>query len=174
MWWITAGLAAVLVGVTAGAESLKNGDFEAESLEPWQVFQSEGATARSELVGQPRVLSLRGEGPAKSFVGIFQTVPEIRPGERYRFTILTKVVEAGKGRGQISVEWFDAEQRELARAWGPTWPLDETDRVWQEQSMRATAPAEAVAARVVVTLFIGDEPGATGVVQLDEATFSGP
>lgn len=160
-----------VVATVARAE-LVNGDFEAPTLEPWTVFQSEGVTLRHELTGQPQVLRLQANGGAKGYAGVFQTQPA-QAGQRYQFTVLTKVTEAGAGRGQISLEWR-TDDRELGRVWGPSWPLTETDRVWQEQFVRGTAPEGATQVRVVVTLFLGDEAGTSGVCLVDDATLTKP
>lgn len=113
-----------------------------------------------------------GQRRGKRVCGVFQTQPA-QAGQRYQFTVLTKVTEAGAGRGQISLEWR-TDDRELGRVWGPSWPLTETDRVWQEQFVRGTAPEGATQVRVVVTLFLGDEAGTSGVCLVDDATLTKP
>ncbi|MCS7048506.1 MAG: hypothetical protein NZ483_04335 [Verrucomicrobiae bacterium] len=163
----------LVVAAAAASADLVNGDFEAPALEPWVVFQSEGVTPRMELTGQPQVLKMQASGPAKGFAGVYQTQPA-RAGQRYQFTVLTKVTETGVGRGQISLEWLSDDNREIGRVWGPHWPLNETDRVWQEHFVRGTAPEGATQLRVVVTLFFDDEAGATGVVLVDDATLTKP
>lgn len=73
------------------------------------------------------------------------------------------------GRGQLSIEWKNERDEEVARSWGPDWGHLLPAGVWHAFSMTATAPEDATSAAFVITQFGSQDAADLGIFYVDEA-----
>ena len=189
---IACALSAVLVfaGVSQAEDKLVNADFEAPTIKAdlqsatigpdgWTVFSSTGGnkitmTSKQALSGKQSV-RFEAQESKDSYQGIYQVI-SVTSGQRYEFRVQARNdVDAplkSSTRGQISIEWKNADGNEIDRVWGPDWggslPADQ----WKKFEVSGIAPAGAVKAHFVVTQHDGAESGAAGAFMIDSAAVS--
>lgn len=173
---------AVAVGVTALAVAADSGEanlaanasFETpmakattnsndfENLpENWEVFSSHqlaGALGRDVARSGEQSVRIHAQGKRGGNGGIYQQI-DVEGDREYTFTadLLNDNMDPIKGSayGELSIEWQDADGMELDRVRSKPWGPALSSTQWEKFEVKARAPSNAKAARVVVTLFDG-------------------
>jgi hypothetical protein len=184
--WTAAALAVGLGFSTIAEEAddgniLRNGGFEltAEGTQgypdTWGTFTSHKdnialmqGSSREGI--QALLLSAQGEGKAN--VGVFQRVP-VAAGKKYTFAafLMNDPTNSLKGSayGELSIEWKDAEDGEIARVRSKSFGPGLSKKNWERNMVEGKAPAGANFCNVVITLY--DGPSASkGSVLVDNAS----
>ncbi len=148
---------------------LLNGDFSIPLDGNWTIFGNQTRWDGSD--GGRMVFNCTGQ--AGSAGGVWQMLSVV-PKQVYVFRVDALPLENfGGARGQLSIEWKNAAGEEIERSWGPSWddPIVFNSRPRQE--MTATAPADAMTASFVITIFEGDS-GGKGAFTIDNVEVLSP
>lgn len=171
----------------AGGNLLLNDGFESPSAGAskesdtdaanWTVFSSVNGSEKVGLSAVARTgkqaARVTAQGVVDSYQGLFQAI-SVTPGTSYHFSLFVRNDKShplkGTARGQVSIEWKDAHDAEIERAWGPTWGVSLSSTDWVRFDMTVKAPANAAKAHFVVTQFDGKDADSGGSFLLDDAT----
>jgi len=166
-------------GLAADDNLLKNGNFEKRQSQSlpmgWQAFSSDknhwyGTFSREDASTGSSSVSFLNSDKKVDYQGIFQPV-RVKPGQRFEFSVYVANDPdhplSGLSHGQLSIEWFDAQGKELDRSWSQAWGTHTSQEKWVKYAMVGTAPAKAVQGNFVITFFSGGET--TGGFVLDDA-----
>jgi len=182
----------VCVSAVFGGENiLENSDFEEPVLanegfsalmpDHWEYFVSEGGVWKSGLTTKPafsgkQSLRMSAQGKKQGVGGLLQVV-DVKPHKNYTFKVHVINDEddrmQGTTRGQISIEWLDADAHEVGRSLGPEWSKSLSRTTWKEKKVTAKSPTDAALAKFVVTIFDGYKPGPGGAFFIDDITVKG-
>jgi hypothetical protein len=182
--------AAMLVGIgnaCAAPNLLVNEGFESPSIgassesdtnpADWTVFSS---ITSGEKVGLSAAVNRSGsqsaritsQGAIESYQGLYQSI-SASVGTSYTFSVYVRNGKTnplkGPARGQITIEWRDAHDTEIARTWGPDWGVSLFSAHWVKFDMTAKAPPNTARARFVIVQFDGKTGGGGGSFLLDDA-----
>ncbi len=148
------------------APVLKNPGFEADDLGGWHAMPNppEGVVlgpAETQPRGGKRSLKLAGPEGVNPWVA--QGLADLVPHATYLLTGYARRGE-GTGRAAVKLEFYDADNKYLAGYYGLE-PAG-TDGNWAQVSVRASAPANAAKAAVILRL-LGE-----GAVYFDDVNFA--
>jgi hypothetical protein len=163
--WVFAMLACLAGSAWADDNLVKNGDFEKKqgrSLPQfWSAFSTDknrwyGTISREDASKGSSSLVFLNTETRPEYQGIYQEV-RVRPGQQFEFSVYVANNPdqplRGSSRGQLSIEWFDAQKKEIARDWSQSWGAHVSGEKWVKFSMGGTAPPKAVQGHFVITLF---------------------
>jgi len=160
--------------------SIVSGEDVGEGLHPtgWFVFSSvpevniQVTDARKKQGMQSCIMKTQKEEGA--YEGIAQRF-SATPGHHYTFVIYAmnnhQDAMAGDAYGQISLEWQDAEGKEISREYGPSWSHNLPFNRWQKFMITATAPENTAIGVAVITLQSKNSNG-NGAFFVDDGQFS--
>lgn len=166
-------------GRAADPNLLKNGNFE-KHMSPnlpsaWQAFSSEknhwyGTFSHEDASTGSSSVSFLNPDKKVDHQGLFQTV-RVKAGQRFEFSVYVANNPdqplGGLSHGQLSIEWVDAQGKELDRSWSQAWGSHASMEKWVRYAMVGTAPAKAVQGNFVITLF--SEGETAGGFVIDDA-----
>ncbi len=183
-------LLALWLGAPVGAahaeeQLLENRYFAAPALEAgqrnvmpedWMTFSSDNQVqihlTRDRAKEGEQSVRFAASGTANTFQGMSQ-VAAVEAGSSYEFAVHVYLAreeeDRGSLRGQLSVEWLNAQDEEVARSWGPVWTDEDSPGFWQEFSLTAEAPEGAVNGRFVITQFDTGDAERPGIFHVDDA-----
>ena len=184
--WIRCGLL-VLTAILASpalalddSSYLTNGGFEVASAEDpvipagWIFFSSKSKTielSQETVMAGSNCLKMSVQGVKNAGLGIAQIIP-VESGTTYSFHAFVKNCKEnplGKGaRGVLSIEWKNAQGKEIARKSSPEWSMSLSRLRWESFGVTEKAPRGATTAAMAITLSDGDK-GGVGVCFVDEA-----
>jgi len=171
----------LFVGIQAWGEPIliKNGNFEKRkdsSLpQDWMLFSdnknlSFGGMGKDDASKGNSCVVFSNSKKKTSFQGLFQTL-KVKSGEQIEFNIYVKNNPenplVGGSHGQLSIEWYDAQGKEISRSWSQSWGSNLSKDKWVEYSLTDLAPSKAVKANLAITLF--PEGETTGGFLADDA-----
>jgi len=175
---LLAALALVPAAVNADGNLVKNGNFEKRQGPiplHWMSFSDDqnrwhGSLSKEDAsTGSSSVVFLNAEKPLK-FQGLYQSV-RVRPGQQFNFTVYVANDPdhplSGGSRGQLSIEWYDAQDKEISRDWSQAWGMHSSKEKWVQFSMGGTAPPKAARGHFVITIF--SEGETSGGFLVDDA-----
>lgn len=181
MRWILAA-AACSIGCSAWADGnlVKNGDFEkrqSRSLpQHWSAFSTDknrwhGGFSREDASKGGSSLAFLNCETKPEYQGIYQAV-RVRPGQQFEFSVYVASDPdhplTGLSHGQLSIEWRDAQDKEIGRDWSQGWGAHVSKEKWVKYSISGTAPPKAAQGHFVITLFSKGET--TGGFLADDVT----
>jgi hypothetical protein len=174
-------LAAVTLASVGWADDnqLKNGNFERRQGQVplyWLPFSDDqnrwhGSFSKEDASqGSSSVIFLNTEKQMK-FQGLYQSL-RVRPGQRFSFTIFIANDPdhplSGGSRGQLSIEWYDAQDKEISpRDWSQGWGMHSSKEKWVQYAILGEAPPKAARGNFVITIF--SERETTGGFLVDDA-----
>lgn len=165
-----------------GFESPSVGASDESGADPasWTVFSSVEGT---EKVGLSTAVVRSGkqaarftsQGVVASYQGLFQSVP-VSSGRNYTLVVYVRNDKTnplkGPAMGQLSIEWLDAHNKEIDRAWGPTWGVKMASSHWGKFEMTSPAPPHTSQARLVILQFDGKTEGGGGSYLVDDVALT--
>jgi hypothetical protein len=173
-------------GIPAETSGLQNPGFEypseggeSNAPETWISFSSKpGARvgiSQSVRKSGLQALALKTAPQNNEFAGIAQSFPAVA-GYHYSFGIHVTGDEsdrlAGDARGQVHIEWRDAQGKEISRTWGPVWGPDLSSKRWERFFVEGDAPIGAASGVAVIT-FNARNGGGRGTFYVDDCDFVG-
>jgi hypothetical protein len=158
---------------------LKNPDFEKKRgstlPQQWEPFSSDknqwfGGLAKDDASkGGCSVAFINASRPVK-YQGLYQTL-RVKSGARYEFSAEVALNPdnplSGFAYGQLSIEWRDAQGKEIDRSWSHSWGPNLPKGKWSRFVINEIAPPRAAKASFVITLFSQGET--TGSFLVDDA-----
>ncbi len=161
---------------------LRNGGFEllAEGTQgfpdTWGTFTSHKdniALIKGSSREGIQALVLSAQGESKANVGVFQRVP-VQAGKQYTFAahLMNDPTNSLKGSayGELSIEWKDGDDNEIARVRSKSWGPGLSKKSWERNIVTETAPKGADSCNVVITLFDGPSGGSKGSFLIDDVS----
>lgn len=168
MRWLILGVVSTFAvsGAWAG-ELLNGGDLSHESVgaagdqavssQRWKLFSSASPIQlrleEDPLHAPKHALWIGSHAQAGSYEGLFQEVP-VTGGKTYTLSVQVLNDKAGPlkpgSTGMLSVEWLDAQGKEISREEGTAWDSSISGSEWKTQKMTSSSPANAVKAHFVV------------------------
>lgn len=161
----------IFTAVAYGAQNLApNASFEepkgivGDNPAEWWSWNSDynGITIEKMRTGNQSAYISSASEP-ESHSGIIYYYRNIKPGKTYAFScyVLNSAQDPmTKGAyGQLSIEWRIGE-KEISRAWGPTFGADLSTTKWKLEEMTGMAPADADNCNFVIQFFNKDGKGA--------------
>lgn len=160
----------IFTAVGYAAENLvPNASFEepkgivSDNPTDWWSWNSEfnGITIENMRTGNQSAYISSASEP-ESHSGILYHSSNIKPGKTYVFScyVLNSAQDPmTKGAyGQLSIEWKIGE-KEISRAWGPTFGADLSTTKWKMEEMTGMAPADADSCNFAIQFFNKDGKG---------------
>jgi hypothetical protein len=106
------------------------------------------------------------------YQGLYQSLPAV-PGKTYHFSayVLNDATSPLRGSvtGQLSIEWHDANNREITRSVGPSWGPSLSSKTWTRLEVMGVAPPNVIMARFVIVEKSGDQPATGCTFYIDDA-----
>jgi hypothetical protein len=161
---------------------LRNGGFEllAEGTQgfpdTWGTFTSHKdsiALVKGSSREGIQALILGAQGESKANVGVFQRLP-VQAGKQYTFAahLMNDPTNSLKGSayGEMSIEWKDADDNEIARVRSKSWGPGLSKTSWERNAVTEKAPSGADSCNVVITLFDGPSASSKGGFLIDDVS----
>ncbi len=177
----------LVLALSSHAELLVNGDFEAfefdeaskrVSPESWFVFSGLENTnrvtmTRSIALSGRQSIRMRAQQQPQAYQGVFQKA-DVTEGVQYEFSTQVYVPDADPLRppvtGHLSIEWLDADGKELLRELSPSWDHTLDRNRWYRFYIRSRAPKDSVAAIFSIVLEDGRIGTGAGSFIVDDAS----
>jgi len=173
-----------------GLPVLENASFESPPLEKgresssnaacWFHFSTpaggaRGITSKRSRSGQ-QSFYFKAQQQTNAYQALVQKLP-VEANTKYSFSAYVINDETnpltGRCKIQLSIEWKDANGREIRRTWGSPLSSKLSSRQWRQLVVQGEAPRGAVYCHTVITLFSRDSD-ASGVFYVDDTDFHIP
>jgi hypothetical protein len=150
------------------------GASQGDAPENWFVFSSTDTSkpgiTDARKKGGTQSLRFKAQAETNAFMGIAH---DFTPTAGHHYSFVVNVMNdpadplVGAAFGQVSLEWKDAEGKELARNYGPTWNFQLSSSRWEKYQVDADPPDGSTRGVGVVTYFSKDSKG-LGTFYLDD------